>query len=850
MIKIFNNSRYFNKLGFFMLGVAMLSGVATIQAQPLNNSKVDGYRGIWFTLGQEKEYGYKYSGGLATYTMKHIPLAVYAPEVDKTFFVYGGTPSKKEKHLLCMAGCYDHKTGKVCKPTVVFDKEKVSDPHDNPALQIDKDGYIWVFVSGRNTKRQGHIYKSTKPYDTESFEPVKTWTMTYPQVLYTPENGFFLNFTQYTGWRKLYFSSSKDGKNWKEPQLLADIKEPGDKKSGHYQISNNFGKKISTAFNRHLNGDCDTRTNIYYLQTTDNGKTWTTVEGKKVEIPVTKWDNPALVFDGQSIGRNVYIKDLNYTEDGKPIILFLTSGGCEPGPQNGPYQWNTAYWNGKNWEFKTLTTSTMNYDSGSLWVEGNLWRVIAPTDEGPQKWGSGGEIVMWESKDKGNTWKRVSNLTANSRYNHGYVRRPVKAQDPFYGFWADGNPERLTQSKLYFTDSKGNVMQLPYDMTEDWEAAVPVKKAKESMKELSDRVFERAATHCFAMDKVLPAGMMPRSWTKKNGLYAPSIKGWCSGFYPGELWYIYEYTKRPEIKSLAEKHTATLAPQQYCTSNHDIGFQIECSYGNGYRLTGKPYYRYALENAAEALSTRYNPTCGTTMSWELRKTKDWQHPVIIDNMMNLELLMNTGKRENRKEFIDIATTHADVTLNNHFRPDYTCYHLVDYDTVSGKARKHITVQGYKDESAWARGQAWALYGFTMMYDKSGHKDYLTLAENIGKMLLKRLPEDGIPYWDFDVEIKSDTPRDASAAAVMASAFVKLSELTPDKKLSKDFLAMAEKQLRELASPEYLATPGTNGNFLLKHSVGNYPAKVEIDTPLSYADYYFLEALLRFNNNPK
>ncbi len=832
-----------------LLAGLLLCGAVQAKSQSLNNTKVDGYRGIWFTLGQEKEYGYKYSGGLGTYTMKHIPLAVYSPEVDKTFFVYGGTPSKKARHLLCMAGCYDHKTGKVCRPTVVFDKEKVNDPHDNPSMQIDKDGYIWVFVSGRGTKRPGHIYKSEKPYDIGKFKHVKTWPMTYPQVTYLPDKGFFLNFTQYTGLRRLYYSTSKDGRKWTDVKLLADIKEPGDSLSGQYQVSNNYGDKIVTCFNRHKNGNVDTRTNIYYLQTTDMGKTWTTASGKPVATPVRDLDNDALILDAQSKGRNVYIKDVNFDSNGNPVILYLTSGGCQPGPCNAPFQWYTAYWNGKRWDFNVLTTSTHNYDSGSIWTEGDEWCVIAPTDEGPQKWCTGGEIVMWRSSDKGVTWRRDATLTADSRYNHGYVRRPVKAKDPFYGFWADGNPERLTQSKLYFTDSKGNVMELPYDMEDEWDYPVVVRR-QESMKDVADRVFSAAAGHCLAMDKVLPQNTMPRSWSEAKGLYATSVKGWCSGFYPGELWYIYEYTGLPEFKALAEKHTATLTPQQHCTTTHDVGFQVNCSFGNGYRLTGKDDYLKVMENTALSLATRFSPVIGATQSWNLRKSRDWQFPVIIDNMMNLELLMEVGKRTGRKDLCAMAESHADLTLRNHFRPDFTTYHLVDYDTVTGKARKHITVQGFADESAWARGQAWALYGYTMMFEQTGKEEYLARAENIGRMILDKLPADGIPYWDFDVEVNSSTPRDASSAAVMASAFVRLSTLTTDRALGNRFLRVSELQLRELASPSYLAAPGTNGNFLLRHSTGSLPGKSEIDVPLSYADYYYLEALIRFLNVEK
>ena len=448
-------------------------------AQPLNNTRVDGYRGIWFTLGQESSYGYKYSGGFGTYTMKHIPLAIYSPETDKTFFVYGGTTDKGDRHLLCMAGCFDHKTGLLQKPTVVFDKESVNDPHDNPSLQIDKDGYLWVFVSGRSKKRPGHIYKSDKPFDITSFHHIKSWEMTYPQPIYDPKRGFFLNFTQYTGVRRLYWSTSKDGTEWSEIKNLANIITPGDTKSGHYEITgyDPVTGKIVVTFNRHKNGDCDTRTNIYYLESSDWGKTWKTASGKKVETPVTTLDSPALILDAQSKGQNVYIKDVNFDSKGRAVVLFVTSYGHKPGPKYGPRQWSVARWTGKEWEFHDITTSTHNYDSGSIWVEDGEWTVIAPTGKGPQLWQTGGEVEMWKSYDKGATWTKIKELTEDSRYNMGYCRRPLHAADGFYCFWSDGNPERLTQSHLYFCDREGNVFIMPYKFSDEWTRPIPLAEA-------------------------------------------------------------------------------------------------------------------------------------------------------------------------------------------------------------------------------------------------------------------------------------------------------------------------------------------------------------------------------------
>lgn len=436
------------------------------------NRTQPGYRGIWFTIGQAaSSYGPKYSGGLGTYTMKHIPMAVYAEKVDKSFFVYGGTPSETDKYLLCMIGCYDHASGKVCKPVVVYDKNGVNDPHDDPTVQLDKDGYVWVFVAGRANTRKGIRYRSKRPYDITAFDSINADVMAYPQPHYSPERGFLLLYTRYDGVRQLFWRTSADGVNWSSYSQLASIKDGTETKSGHYQISNSWGqgRKVATAFNRHKNGNVDTRTNIYYLQTTDWGETWTTADGKVVKTPVTTLDSECRVRDYQSEERNCYIKDVNFDSEGNPIILYLTSDNHLTGPSGGERRWHTLYWTDGDWRESIFATSTHCYDSGSLWVDDDVWTVIAPTDAGPQYWGTGGEIVMWRSRDRGITWERVMNVTQGSERNHGYVRRPLYAHDPFYAFWADGNPDKLSISYLYFCDSKGVVRRLPYTMTEEWE---------------------------------------------------------------------------------------------------------------------------------------------------------------------------------------------------------------------------------------------------------------------------------------------------------------------------------------------------------------------------------------------
>ena len=296
--------------------------------------------------------------------------------------------------------------------------------------------------------------------------------------------------------------------------------------------------------------------------------------------------------------------------------------------------------------------------------------------------------------------------------------------------------------------------------------------------------------------------------------------------------------------ALARKQTAKLHGICGRKTDHDIGFQVNCSFGNGYRLTGDSTYLSEIQDAAAKLAKRFYPAAQVIRSWDWGKK--WSCPVIIDNMMNLELLMNAHELFGTDSLQSIALSHANTTMVNHFREDYTTFHLVDYDKQTGEIRGKQTVQGYADDSAWARGQAWAVYGYSMMYRETGNKDYLVQSENVARMLLDRLPEDGIPYWDFDSPEIPEDVKDASAAAVMASAFVELSTLTADKKLAKDCLAMAERQLRALSSDEYLAAEGECGGFILKHSTGNKPGNSEVDAPLSYADYYFLEALVRIN----
>ncbi len=423
--------------------------------------RMDGYQGIWW--GQEPTrdaYSYKYSGGLGTYTADHVPMAVYAKKANRTFFVYGGTDGTEANSLLAMVSFYDHADGTVPRPVAVH-RKNTSDPHDNPAIMLDDVGHVWVVVSGRGRVRPGYIYRSRRPYAIDSFERIEEGELTYPQPWHFAGKGFVFLFTKYLGGRQLFWRSSPDGRTWSEDHRLAAF-------GGHYQVSQRCGQRLASTFNYHPGGNVDRRTNLYYVETRDFGATWTDARGETLALPLSTVQNAALVHDYEAEKRLVYISDLNFDAAGRPIILYIESRGWRPGPENGPRVWRTAHWTGSQWQQRTLTTSDHNYDMGSLYVEGGCWRVIAPTEPGPQAWHTGGEMVLWESDDEGEHWSHVRALTRASAFNHTYARRPVDAHPDFYAFWADGDPVKRSESRLYFTNRAcDRVYVLPWTMTTD-----------------------------------------------------------------------------------------------------------------------------------------------------------------------------------------------------------------------------------------------------------------------------------------------------------------------------------------------------------------------------------------------
>jgi rhamnogalacturonyl hydrolase YesR len=363
----------------------------------------------------------------------------------------------------------------------------------------------------------------------------------------------------------------------------------------------------------------------------------------------------------------------------------------------------------------------------------------------------------------------------------------------------------------------------------------PSKIAQESLEMVTQQLL-------LSIESLGDTDQNPR--TAENGvLRQVKSRDWTSGFYPGCLWYIYEYTGDEKFLEAAKKFTVNLEKEQFNGGTHDLGFMMYCSFGNGYRIAEVEGYREVIIQSAKTLATRFNPNVGCTRSWDHNQDK-WQYPVIIDNMMNLELLFWVARETEDADLYKLALTHAETTMKNHYRGDHSSWHVLDYDTITGEVLHRHTHQGYAHESAWARGQSWGFYGFTMVYRETGEQKFLDHARGIADFLLnhENLPEDMVPYWDFNAPNIPDEPRDASAAAILCSGLYELSTHLGEE--GEKYKLAADKILQSLSSEKYRAGIGENNNFILMHSVGHLPGGSEVDVPIIYADYYYIEACMR------
>jgi unsaturated chondroitin disaccharide hydrolase len=361
-----------------------------------------------------------------------------------------------------------------------------------------------------------------------------------------------------------------------------------------------------------------------------------------------------------------------------------------------------------------------------------------------------------------------------------------------------------------------------------------------------DNNFIDAANQYKVLMKNLPADKFPKTFFLETGKYEFSNSGWwCSGFYPGTLLFLYQQTKDAVLYNEALRILGPLKKEEYNTGTHDLGFMMYCSFGNANLIEPKQAYKDILLNSAKSLATRFSSTVACIKSWN---GKPDEYLVIIDNMMNLKLLFWATQVSGDSSFYKIAVTHANTTMKNHFRNDNSSYHVINYNATTGAVQQKKTAQGFADESAWARGQAWGLYGYTETYRETKDSKYLEQANKIAIFILSHpnLPADKIPYWDFNAPGIPTALRDASAGAIMASALLELCTYV-NKKDAKKYFKAAETMLKTLASAEYKAAAGTNGGFIIKHGLGHNPNKTEVDVPLTYGDYYFIEAMMRYKN---
>jgi hypothetical protein len=476
------------ELALCLFGVLLISCVANDEAgteawAPATElgRKDSGYRGIWYESPTSDGSAYKYSGGLGTYPANIGPFAAYSPVCDKTFFCYGGSGTNAitgGPSLWIEVGSYDHRTGLLSSPYAILDKG-TQDAHDNPAIELDSKGYIWVFACAHTQERPAFIYRSSIPYSIDSFDRVYATRLSqgqqvpmqyfsYAQVHYDGNTGFFTFFTRYEPkqtphgiktCRIAAYMQSADGVHWSEWKDLANIEE------GSYQVSERaspgrYGTALSyNPYTASVDG-LDYRTNLYYMETGDCGRNWKSAAGIGLSIPLVGTHSPALVRDYGRERLLVYIDDLAYDSQGNPLILYLTSKSAQPGGAGAPHTWRIAAWDGTIWKLSTVSVSDHDYDMGSLYVEDDgSWRVIGPAGGGPQAWACGGDILSLVSRDHGATWERETLFKES--LNAGYVRRPQGGNPGFYAFWADGNPQLPSDSSLYFSTKSGKVFRLP-----------------------------------------------------------------------------------------------------------------------------------------------------------------------------------------------------------------------------------------------------------------------------------------------------------------------------------------------------------------------------------------------------
>ncbi|MFB0515942.1 MAG: glucuronyl hydrolase [Candidatus Neomarinimicrobiota bacterium] len=364
--------------------------------------------------------------------------------------------------------------------------------------------------------------------------------------------------------------------------------------------------------------------------------------------------------------------------------------------------------------------------------------------------------------------------------------------------------------------------------------------SRENVPKSPDELLGTASAIYLPLSQTLsPEQGYPRSIVNGLDWHLTPPEQWTSGFFPGILWQLYQYTGNPSFSVQARRWTEGLETQQTAPT-HDVGFMINNSFGHGYRVGGIERYKTVVLDAAQHLASRFNARVGAIRSWD---GGSFTYPVIIDNMMNLELLFWAARNSADSSLAELAQTHALTTIRDHVRANGSTFHVVDYQPETGEVIWRGTHQGWADSSTWARGQAWGLYGFTVAYRETREPVFLETACRLADRFLERLPEDGIPYWDFDAPHEPEEPKDASAAAIAASGLWTLATLVDQAVLKRHYRAASKRLVESLSSSWYSAV-ASGLPALLLHSTGDRPHNIEVNVPMIYADYYFIEALMK------
>jgi hypothetical protein len=454
--------------------MGLLFNILLVLAAPL--PLAEGFNGIWYSNGNTKDqYVHKYSGGLGTYPQQTAPIAIYKSRVNRTYFLYGGThPS--ENALKNYISYYDHTSKRLASPRQLRHVGG-NDIHMNATLAIDNQGYLWVFANSHGDGGSGNLYKSPRPFEIDAFDEVLlpptvfgnakgSIKLSYTDPVYVPDHGLMLIWNQYHRNRSVWSATSPDGLTWDRSHSKQLVNVSDEKGRGSYQMARQNGTKVCVVTDFHPGG-LDHRSNLYYLESSDFGRSWRTVAGSSIDPPLKTATNPALIHDYHAERMMVYMKDLNFDEEGRPVILYLTVSDADgkghlPGPERGERMLHTAQWNGSTWDIRNVFPTDHNYDHGELYIEQNdRWRIIGPYLDGPQKFGTGGEIGVWVSSDRGNSWKQVDQWTSDSEFNHTYARRPLNASPDFYAIWADGHAFQRSASRIYFATMDGHVFRMP-----------------------------------------------------------------------------------------------------------------------------------------------------------------------------------------------------------------------------------------------------------------------------------------------------------------------------------------------------------------------------------------------------